>query len=413
MALSRYAVVQLPKGARTRSSDKFSRPGSELEMVMRGGSDQLREPSDAGVESPSVQVAEMRREEAEDVRRADGTLVLPAMPLTLVRPDPAASDDALADQEDGPCTWGVEAVGASQSRYDGRKVRVAVLDSGIDLEHVAFVRLRDEERIVWRNFTSGPKDEVRDVSGHGTHCAGTICGGEVDGVRIGVAPGLDRLIVGKVLGPGGGTTDVVVQGLLWAVEERADIISMSLGIDFPGWVAALVEDRDLGVAEATSVALEDYRDTLDAYRELTDFLRLRKVLVVAATGNESERPKYTINVAPPAAADRILSVGALERRAAGLRVATFSNTRPEIAAPGVNIRSAKLGGGLTSKNGTSMAAPHVAGVAALWCQKLREDRGELTRDLLSSKLIGTATLEPFEPDFRAPRDVGVGLVQAP
>jgi subtilisin family serine protease len=390
MAISRYTVVRLAPTSRGLES----------------ASDE-----DSGM---TVDVAEMERGEAERLRGdQQGNLVIPTMPLTVVRPDPLANDEALADTAEAGHTWGLAAVGAAESQYDGRGVRVAMLDSGIDLDHVAFARLRDEERIIWRNFTSGAEHDVSDSSGHGTHVAGTICGDPVDGVRIGIAPRLDRLIVGKVLGPGGGNTDVVVKALLWAVEQRADIVSMSLGIDFPGWVESLIEEQGLGAAEATSMALEDYRDTLDAYRELTDFLQLRGLLLVAATGNESERPRYTINVAPPAAADRIISVAALERRAAGLRVARFSNTRPDIAAPGVNIRSAKSGGGLTSKNGTSMAAPHVAGVAALWCQQLREQRGTVPRDLLASKLLGMATLDPLEKDFRATRDVGAGLVRAP
>ncbi len=356
--------------------------------------------------------AMLRRAEAGDERRDPDKLIMPVMPLILVGPDPTASDEALVDGADDAVPWGLRAVGADGSRFDGAGVRVAVLDSGLDLAHAAFVALNDEARIITRNFTTGAPDDVHDATGHGTHCAGTICGGTVDGVRIGVAPGLERLIVGKVLGPGS-STDVLAKALQWAVAEmKADIVSMSLGLDFPGQIQSLIA-RDIPLAQATSMALEDYSDVLDTFRELVDWLTCWNALIVAATGNESRRPSYTINTAPPAAVASIVAVAALERHPSGLYVAPFSNTRPTVAAPGVNVRSARAGGGLVAKNGTSMAAPYVAGVAALWCQHLRQEQGELTRDAVRSKLVGAATLNGLHVDSRQSRDVGNGLVRAP
>ncbi|MCX4240845.1 S8 family serine peptidase [Paraliomyxa miuraensis] len=337
------------------------------------------------------------------------------MPLVHVGPEPTASNDAIVDDDGTRRAWGLDAIGAGDSQYDGMGVRIAVLDSGIELDHAAFAWLRDEGRISCRNFTGGSPDDVRDQTGHGTHCAGTICGDDVDGARIGVARRPGRLLVGKVLGPGGGSTEVVIKGLLWAVmEKKADIVSMSLGIDFPGQVTKLVEQYKLPLPQATSMALEDYRHVLDGYRTIMEYLGVTSgALVVAATGNESNRPLYTINVSPPAAVARVVSVAAIERRASGLHVAPFSNTQPIVAAPGAHVRSAKIGGGLVSKNGTSMATPHVAGVAALWCQKLREHRDVLLPGELRDAVVSTATVASLHDSSRSSRDVGRGLVRSP
>lgn len=398
-------LIRGPKGLHEAPTDLLE--DSERPTRLRVNRDETTPPPPP---PPRLERAMLRRSEAGEVRGDPDRLVIPVMPLTLVGPDPTASDEALVDAADDGIPWGLRAVGADGSRFDGAGVRVAVLDSGLDLEHVAFAALRDEERIITRNFTLAA--DMSDATGHGTHCAGTICGGTVDGVRIGVAPRIDRLIVGKVLGPGSGT-DILASAMMWAVAEmKADIVSMSLGLDFSGQIQSLIA-RDIPLAQATSMALEDYRDVLDTFRKLVDWLTCWDALIVAATGNESRRPAYTINVAPPAAVSSIVSVAALERRPKGLCVAPFSNTRPTVAAPGVNVRSARAGGGLVAKNGTSMAVPYVAGVAALWCQHLRQEQGELTRDAVRGKLVGSATLAGLHVDSRQSHDVGNGLVRVP
>lgn len=360
---------------------------------------------------------EMDRDKFQAAQNDRRTLIFaPALPLTLIEPLAASPDFT----EVGSTTWGVTAVGAASSPFTGAGVTVAVLDSGIDANHPAFKGVNLEQK----NFTEvGSDDDANDTHGHGTHCAGTIFGRDVDGLRIGVAPGVTRALIGKVLGggPGAGSSDKLSQAIVWAVDNGANVISMSLGIDFPGWVRELVEKEGLRLPVATSLALEQYRANIRLFEGLSAHVSARAdvgnqaAIIVAASGNESGRdatPPYAINVAPPAASVGVVAVGALGQALGGLRIAPFSNTGATVAAPGVNVMSAKFGvGTCCPKSGTSMATPHVAGVAALWVEKLAK-HGQLNPLALQAKLVGSATLKGLAPDTD-PLDVGQGLVQAP
>ena len=111
----------------------------------------------------------------------------------------------------------------------------------------------------------------------------------------------------------------------------------------------------------------------------------------------------------------LLAVGALGRSGdsatANLKIASFSNTGPDLAAPGVDVRSAKPGGGLQSMNGTSMATPHVAGVTALWYEKLQSTNPGFRMSQLSGSVVGNASGDLATPEDLA--DAGAGLVRAP
>ena len=366
--------------------------------------------------APRIDRADLDKREVRDLSRAPEVRAIAAvMPTQLVRPvsDDDAGAEAAADPAPDGVAWGVTAVGAGTSAFDGRGVGVAVLDTGIDAAHDAFAGMT----VVEQDF-SGSGDGDR--QGHGTHCAGTVLGRDVDGTRIGVARGVERALIGKVLGDdGSGDSDMLFRGMQWAVQEGAQVVSMSLGFDFPGLVKRLA-DAGWPVDLATSRALEAYRANLRMFDALMQMIEAQVaftngVVVVAASGNESQRnldPDHEIGVSIPAAAQGVLSTGALGRSSTGLVVAPFSNTFPQISGPGVGVLSARAGGGLVALNGTSMATPHAAGIAAMWWQAVRESDLPPTASTVTSRLLANADLAAFAPDVDV-TDRGVGLVRAP
>jgi subtilisin family serine protease len=246
-------------------------------------------------------------------------------------------------------------------------------------------------------------------------------GREVNGQRIGVAPGIDKAIIGKVLGVGGASTGTLFSAINWAIENGANIVSMSLGMDFPK-LREQLEHQGMHPIQATSEAMRVLIANVRFFDKFGNLLRSGagfgwSALVVAAAGNESDRfgeestIPFVVGTAYPAETEDFLSVGAIEEltgQDTRFRVAGFSNKGAKLAAPGVNVISAKRGGGLTSMDGTSMATPHVAGVAALWAQKLMQ-RGPASASSIMQKLLASCQQFPGLDQ----EDVGSGIPQAP
>jgi len=126
------------------------------------------------------------------------------------------SDDTLS-------TWGLKACKVENSQATGVGIKIAVLDTGLDLNHPDFA----SRAIVSKSFVPGTS--AQDGQGHGTHCVGTSCGRtDINGRRYGVAQDA-TIYVGKVLNDRGrGDTDSILAGINWAIDQKVDVISMSL-----------------------------------------------------------------------------------------------------------------------------------------------------------------------------------------
>lgn len=277
------------------------------------------------------------RESAAALRNEDAVqTVKGAPPLGLIRPQ-RSERAALADD----VTWGLKALGVPalwDRGLTGAGVTVGHLDTGIDGEHpalrdaiAAWAELDDLGRLL------DPMPAPRDSGDHGTHTAGTIAGRAVRGRHIGAAPGAS--IASAAVIEGGDVVARVLGGMDWAVGSGIRILSMSLG----------------------------FRGLLNDFLPLTRRIRELGILPVFAVGNEGAGTSRSPGNYPEA-----LSVGASDDEG---RIPLFSSSQrflrrsqpvvPDLVAPGAGVISAKPGGGYQEMDGTSMATPHVAGLAAL------------------------------------------------
>jgi subtilisin len=290
--------------------------------------------------------------------------------------EPAAAARFADDDE---FTWGLRATGVDATSATGSAIRVAILDTGLDAEHPDFAG----RAITARSFVS--RLTADDGQGHGTHCTGTACGpaDPPQGRRYAIATQAE-IFAGKVLDNSGAGTDAsILAGIDWAITNGCHVISMSLGAD---------------VRTVSAVYETVGRRALAA-----------GTLIVAAAGNNARRADGLLGfVGMPANSPSIMAVAAVD---ADLAIADFSAAsnpveggQIDIAGPGVDVYSAwPLPRRTNTISGTSMATPHVAGIAAL----LSQQTGTRAQALWDALVDGAQAL-----DLPA-SDVGAGLVRAP
>ena len=246
----------------------------------------------------------------------------------------------------------------------GKNVKIAVIDSGCDIDHKDL-----KNRIIGgRNFTSednGNINKYEDYNGHGTHVCGTIAASNNSYGITGVAPDAQLLILKALDKNGSGSMESIIEAINFAIAKKVDIISMSLGTS------------------------EDVPQLHKAIKKAVD----SNILVVCAAGNEGDGIDSTDEFSYPGSYNEVISVGAIDSLKSAARFSD-SNKEVDLVAPGVNIVSTFLNGKYETLSGTSMATPHVTGFLALlieWSQK--EFGRKLTEVELYSQLIkNTVTL---------------------
>ncbi|HWI65687.1 MAG TPA: S8 family serine peptidase [Symbiobacteriaceae bacterium] len=316
----------------------------------------------------------------------------------------------------GALTWGLEKIQAArvwdEIGVNGQGIRVAVLDTGVDIAHPDLAGKMHSDNPGdptypggWIEFDGNGQPVAgsvpHDTDAHGTHTSGTVLGGSASGTGIGVAPGA-TLMHAVVIPGGGGTFAQVVAGMQWTVEptdsagnpagQRPHIASMSFGAE-----------------GLRSEVVEVVRNMYAA-----------GVLPIAAIGNCGENC-----VGSPGAVYEAFAIGA---SADDDSIAGFSGgatiakngwdnppenwpdqwVKPDISAPGVSVISAVPGGGYESWDGTSMATPHAAGTAAL----MLSANPNLTPDLVLATLQETSYWDNRYGEARPNPRYGYGRINA-
>ena len=237
----------------------------------------------------------------------------------------------------------LNATAAWNKGYTGKGVVVAIIDTGCDTKHPAL-----EGRIIGgRNFTTDDNSNpniFEDYQGHGTHVAGTIAGNTTPVGITGVAPNAKLLILKALDKNGSGNMNWIVDAINYAVSQKVNIISMSLG---------------------------GPKDSKELHNSILNAVK-NNILVVCAAGNRGDNGNYkTDELDYPGAYNEVIEVGAID---SNKNIATFSNSNTfvDLVAPGVNILSTYKNHGYATLSGTSMAAPHVSGALAIlieWANK--------------------------------------------
>ena len=274
--------------------------------------------------------------------------------------------------------------------YTGDGVVVAVIDSGVNYNHVDIANNLWDGGAEFPNHgynTFDGNNDPMDRFGHGTHCAGTICGDGTSGTKTGIAPKATLMCVKSVSDEGTGTAHNINSGMEWAVEHNADVLSMSLGVTLP----ELSEKTMLRRSCVTALELGVVASVAAGNYGANEYMMIKpvpdNVIIPGGCPPPWLHPDQQGNTG---ALSCVVSVGAVDYND---NPADFSSQgpvtwqesefndypynpgigliRPDICAPGVSIVSLDYSSnnGHTSMNGTSMATPCVAGIMCLMLEK--------------------------------------------
>ena len=272
-------------------------------------------------------------------------------------------------------TWGIKKINAqkvwTELKLTGKNIKVGVLDTGYS-DHPA---LRNRV-IADRSFTFGKKFGPTDGHGHGTHCAGTIGGTTVDGNVIGVAQDVD-FIIGRIFNnKGKGSLSLMLKGMQWIADPDENPSTN----DYPAVVS-----NSWGVSWTEEKKIKPLLRAVETWKNIG-------IIPVFAAGNNGPRPQTIIK--PAAFADSI-TIGGTDNND---KIARFSSqgpgvyfgsktNKPDLTAPGVAVYSSDLYGKYKFRSGTSMAAPHVAGIIAIMLEANPNLTTEQVRQILKESSI--------------------------
>ncbi len=274
--------------------------------------------------------------------------------------------------------WGIERIGSrlvNAMGNTGKGIKIGILDTGIDYDHPDL----SKNYKGGYNFIDNNTD-AKDHNGHGTHVAGIIAALDNDIGIVGVAPDAYIYSVRILDYAATGTASDITAGLEWCLLNNMQIVNMSLG------------------------ACEDSISV----KRVIDILYDQGILLIAAAGNSGNGMGTGDNVDNPARYNSVTAVGATDIND---NRASFSSTGPklEISAPGKDIYSLLPGNKYASLSGTSMASPHVAGVAALI---MKADSGMSNVQTRIRLQVTAQNISKGSRSFEAKSWFGYGLVDA-
>jgi subtilisin len=300
--------------------------------------------------------------------------------------------------------WGISRIGANTSENTGEGVHVYVIDTGIDSDHGDLASNVSNGYSVEMCLGLGCSNTWDDDQGHGTHVAGTIGALDNNLDVIGVAPSVTLHAVKVLNAAGSGSNSGVIAGIDWVTQQ-----AISLGVP-------VVANMSLGGGGTkTGTCTNNGFVGSDNFHRAICNAKNQGVIFAVAAGNDGENASQST---PAAYDDAVITVSATN---IDDDWASFSNWGNEtanwtihqsapvaIAAPGVNVLSTQNGGGTTSLSGTSMAAPHVAGVLALYLETVSlnadgnafiEARNWLLNNSESNANLTNSTGDAHQEDF--------------
>ena len=311
------------------------------------------------------------------------------VPDRVIAPPPVEETTvSLMSEEALPKTpWNLTSISQDKVRdelkLDGTGVVVGIIDTGVDLNHPALHegwRGNDPElaQYSWLDLAHDGKSPVPvDEGGHGTHVCGTIMGRHDDqGNYLGVAPGA-QWIAARVFDDHGATTTTLIEAGQWMLAPTD-----AQGNPHPEQAPDIVNNSWGGEAEDENF----FRDILNAWRAAG-------IVPVFSAGNTTNlNPGGPGSIHEPSNFPEAFTVGALKKDDGLAKFSlrgpsAFADYKPDVSAPGVNIRSSMPGGGYGLMSGTSMACPHVSGVFAL----LKQANPDATVDQLEKAVRDTCT----------------------